>query len=162
MNDVYPIDEIEDDLTRAEKVTAGPWFLGYSAIHSKPISDEYMRIEGELPDNLADDDPRWDLLPDSSLAFVPVIGGDTPTTQGAIDGKFIAEAREKWPRALLALKNALEEIKELRELLGLASTRWQEADWHWTLEFGPVTPNVKDHNVVDLIWTRCQDVLKKP
>ncbi len=95
------------------EATEGPWFAAYSAVHSKPISDEYIRIEVEMGDDPAEDDPRWDLLPDARVAFVPVQAGDTPTIQGARDARLIATARNCWE----ALVEVVRQGTELRDAI---------------------------------------------
>lgn len=38
-----------------------------------------------------------------------------------------------------------QEIKLLRQALKVALRKWQEADWHWNLEFSKVCDNSVDH-----------------
>lgn len=90
-----------------DATTPGPWFFdSYGTVHSLPLTDEYHRVEGMIPEDAPDDDPRWDELPETVVSWVPRVAGDTATKQGAKDALFIGESRQMVP-ALLASREAL-------------------------------------------------------
>ena len=108
----------------AEEATPGPWFYNsYGSVMAVPLVEEYNRLEGEIPSDAPDSDPRWDALPEPSVAYVPVVAGDTATEQGAKDAAFIAEART-------AIPELVAEIERLRgaisDALGWSEGRCRE------------------------------------
>ena len=78
-----------------DAATPGPWFLAYAAIHDKPRTDEYMRLERTIPEDAPEE--AYGILPDSSVCHMPVCAGDTPTSQGLADGNLIAALRNAAP-----------------------------------------------------------------
>lgn len=102
--------------------TPGPWFLAYATVHDGPRTREYMRVEREIPDDAPEE--AYDALPNTAICHVPVIAGDTPTTQGAHDGEFIAAARTAVPRLL----------DEVDRLQVLAADRWALKAFRDTVE----------------------------
>lgn len=94
------------DLSRlealADAATPGPWCIAYGSVHSEPLVVEYMRIERTIPDDAPD--AAYEALPRTSVAHVPVVGGDTPTVQGHRDGEFIAASRAAIPALCAAIR----------------------------------------------------------
>mgnify|MGYP001560509534 CR=1 FL=1 len=88
----------EEAIRDDERATKGPWFNSYSHIDSAPLVKQYDAAERLIPDDAPDDDPRWALLPETRVADVPVVGGDTPTAQGGTAAEFIANARTREPQ----------------------------------------------------------------
>lgn len=94
-----------------------PWFWNsYSDINSKPLSDEYMRLEFELDERLKrenreSEDSDFDNFPDIHVCVVERIGGDTASGQGAHD----ARAIEAGMSALPALLDELEHLRRARQ-----------------------------------------------
>ncbi len=43
------------------------------------------------------------------------------------------------------MTNPADDIETLRAALRTALEKWREADWHWTMEFGPVPPTAEEH-----------------
>jgi hypothetical protein len=108
---------------RAEAAEKGPWFFNsYSSIFSHPLSAEYMQLELALDEKLKSEgresvDADFDAFPDSIVASVRVVGGDTATTQGYRDADFIAHARTDVPDLLDEVARLTRERIELAELL---------------------------------------------
>jgi hypothetical protein len=100
-----------------KKSTIGRWFVGYSAVHSWPLFDEYNRLEREIPTDTPDDDARWRALPETVVCSVPRIAGDTPTKQGAHDADFIVAARVAVPALLDDVEQLIHENERLRDKL---------------------------------------------
>ena len=99
-----------------EQATPGPWFFdSYGTVHSKPRVDEYEEQSNAIPDDAPEEDPRWDALPETTVAWVPRVAGDTATPQGAKDALFIEAAHRLVPALLAsreALMTALEKVVE--------------------------------------------------
>lgn len=105
---------------RANKATEPPWFIAYRRVCSEPRVRSYDAAEALIPDDAPEDDPRWDALPEVDVCTVPVVSGDTPTAQGAIDGDFIAHARLDVPAladCVIALADRLAWLKAENERL---------------------------------------------
>lgn len=115
-------ERLEEIAARVNAATPGPWFAAASSVHSAPLSREYDRIERGIPEDALDE--AYAALPDSCVATVPVVSGDTPTARGAADAAFIANARED----VLAL---LEEVRRLKAPLFQRVSRMAEA-WKLT------------------------------
>ena len=118
MGDVSREQEIRE---RVAKATKGPWFDAYCGIFSKPLVDEYNRLESALPEDASDS--AYDELPSTFVAHLPAAYGDTPSPQGAADGAFISHAREDIPFLL-------EEVDRLRAVAHAAKI--------WAAVVGPV------------------------
>ncbi len=94
-----------------------PWFFAYSRVVSGPLSKEYDRIERTFPDDISDDDPRWETLPEPDVCYVTPSYGDTCVGQNKHDAEFIAAARAAVPALL-------DELERLRlEMTGLSVRR---------------------------------------
>lgn len=117
-------EELEAARALVDAATPGPWFFGYSRVCSRPLSREYDRIEQTFPDDIDDEDPRWESLPDPDVCYVTPSYGDTATGQRVADAEFIAAARTLVP-ALLS------EIATMRPVVEAAITA---ADDHWRYE----------------------------
>lgn len=115
-------ERLDEIAARVNAATPGPWFTAASSVHSEPLSREYDRIERDTPEDAPDE--AYAALPNSCVATVPVVSGDTPTTRGVADAAFIANARED----VLSL---LEEVRRLKAPLFKRVTRMAEA-WRLT------------------------------
>lgn len=81
----------------------GPWFFAYNRILSGPVNTEFMRIERSWgADDLADDDPRWNDLPDADVCRVETIAGDTASLRGVVIATYLVEASPDVVEGLLA------------------------------------------------------------
>lgn len=88
-----PAEELRAAATRmrelAEKATPGPWgYDSYSRIDSVPLCALYTDRWDAIPDDAPDE--AYEMLPDTAVAFVPVVAGDTATERGSKDAKHIA------------------------------------------------------------------------
>ncbi len=100
-----------------EKATPGPWFDAYNKVHSRPLADEYDRLEAGIPGDAPDS--AYGVLPETFVCVVETRAGDTPTERGQRDAALIAAA----VNALPALLDALDD----REAKLAASEKAREA-----------------------------------
>ena len=85
-------ERLEEIAARVNAATPGPWFAAASSVHSAPLSREYDRVERDIPEDAPAE--AYAALPNSCVATVPVVSGDTPTARGVADAAFIAHARD--------------------------------------------------------------------
>lgn len=97
----------ESTMERWAPATPLPWFTAYTGIHSHPRTAEYNAADDAIPDDAPEDDPRWDALPETCVAHVPAVAGDTPGPDAAQDARYIVHACNSY--------QALVEAVELRD-----------------------------------------------
>lgn len=100
-------DDLRSIRERLASTTPGPWFYNsYAGIFSEPMCKLHSSLEALIPDDASDEE--WERLPETIVAYVPTIAGDTATSRGMKDALFIAAARQD-------VEDLLTEVDTLRE-----------------------------------------------
>lgn len=118
-------DDLAAKARAAEAEAPGEWFFAYNRICCTAVLREFDRIERTLPDDIADDDPRWDALPEPNVAWVEASHGDTASLRGMKLAQHIAAASPSVVLALLADLRAARARVEKMERVVEAAGNWR-------------------------------------
>lgn len=95
-----------------EKASPLPWSYADGRVVSAPLKAEWDAFEAEYPGGMPDEDPRWDTLPDPTVAFVtPSVTG---TGRGDRDARAIVEVLNAVPALLRRLRRAENELSKTK------------------------------------------------
>ena len=115
-----------------EAATKGPWFFHYAGVYSTPLTKLFNQLEAE---------GRDDEAPETSVAWVPTVSGDTPTAQGLADEKAIAMMRNQWRFLLELVEEAAADIAHDSSCVAdLKGEEWCDCgvtDWLARFNAGP-------------------------